>query len=171
MNEDRAKAEIQAQRDDIERDRQFVKTEEMDEVKKMKENIQRQQLELLPWKRQIREREVLNTEIDTKKSNLEKSMRRTMMKQQDADKRRETVPQVKEDMEEKERSKKDDASQFATDTENEGAGADDGSDERDEGVQDDRSTGQIKQTEQYRKETDAFEKETLKGERWNRGLR
>ena len=29
-------------------------------------------------------------------------------------------------------------------------GADDGSDERDEGVQDDRSTGQIKQTEQYR---------------------
>ncbi|XP_059912464.1 trichohyalin-like [Gadus macrocephalus] len=125
MNEDRVKTEIMAQRDDIERDRQFVKTE-MDEVKKMKENIQRQQLELdeklEKTRRQIQEREVLNTEIDTKKSNLEKSMRRTMMKQQDADKRRETVPQVEEDMEEKERSKKDDASKFATDTENAGAG-------------------------------------------------
>ncbi|CAL8364454.1 unnamed protein product [Lota lota] len=124
-DEDRLKTEIQAQRDDIQRDRQLVKTE-MDEVKKMKESIQRQQLELDEKleriRKEIREREVLNTEIDIKKNNLEKSVRRTKMKQQDADKMRKTVPQVKQDMEEKERLRKDDTSEFATDTENAGVG-------------------------------------------------
>lgn len=101
---ERIKTKIQTEREHTERARQLANAE-MDAMKCMRESIERQKQELddklQRTKKEIREMEVMETEIEIKKKDLVKMIRISKRKKEETIKMKEEIEHVKQDMEER----------------------------------------------------------------------